>query len=636
MKKNWFTLIICCLAFALSACQSEEELAGTTVGYLRLGLDVNTSAITRAEAAYNPKQLAVQIVNAQGEVVEETTNFETNWSAKTIELPVGKYTIKASSAGFDGTSSGFDKPYYTGSTEVTIESGKTANPKIECTLANVKVTVNFDQSFVDAFASAEVEVDDNQSPNNEGINPLTFAMGKTTQSGYFPVTDLKAVVSVVNKHGVANSQTNEITDVKARNHYILNYKVEESTGGNVTVTTDPSTTTYTFHISVALKPETEPTLTVSSANAWAKRVYLEGTVVENGVDLSQGTFSFQYRVKDATDWTTVSATLADGKYKATVTGLTPKTAYESRLVYGEESFVSEVKGFTTEETVVLYNGNLDEWWRAKDNDRSPWYPIADTDATSSTTDSNGNLFSFWDSGNGGTAMMAKNPTAPEESDVNTPGGKSAKLASQYVGVAFLKMGKFAAGNIFTGHFCSANTQTYQARICFGQPFASRPIQLKGWFKYNRGTNVDYPDGNDVRKTELINSGGDQCSVYIALTDNEGVVYEEHNYAYEINGDLSADDPENFKYKNTIDFSTNNPNIIAYGTLTEDEAKGTGEWQQFTINLKYRDLTRTPKYIIVVASASKYGDFFTGSSSSVMYIDDFELVYDGEPTVASQQ
>lgn len=632
MKKNWFTLIICCLAFALSACQSEEEFTDSAVGYLRLGLDVNMSTITRAEAAYNPKQLAVQIVNAQGEVVEETTNFETNWSGKTIELPVGKYTIKASSAGFDGTSSGFEKPYYTGSTEVTIESGKTANPKIECTLANVKVTVNFDQSFVDAFASAEVEVDDNQSPNNEGINPLTFAMGKTTQSGYFPVTDLKAVVSVVNKHGVANSQTNEITDVKARNHYILNYKVEESTGGNVTVTVDPSSTEYTFHISVSLTPETEPTLTVSSANAWAKRVYLEGTVAENGVDLSQGTCSFQYRVKDVADWTTVSAALTDGKYKATVDGLTPKTAYESRLVYGDETFVSEVKEFTTEEAIVLYNGNLDAWWRAQDKDSSPWYPIADTDAASSTTDSGGNLFSFWDSGNGGTVILSKNPTVPEESEVNTPGGKSAKLASQFVG--FLTLGKFAAGNIFTGHFCSANMSTYQARICFGQPFASRPTQLKGWFKYNRGATIDY--GSDPYKSELTQSGGDQCSVYIALTDNEGVVYEGHNYAYEINGDLSKDDPENNKYKNAIDFSTNNPNIIAYGTLTEAEAKGTGDWQQFTIDLKYRDLTRTPKYIIVVASASKYGDFFTGSTGSVMYIDDFELVYDGEPTVASQQ
>ena len=88
----------------------------------------------------------------------------------------------------------------------------------------------------------------------------------------------------------------------------------------------------------------------------------------------------------------------------------------------------------------------------------------------------------------------------------------------------------------------------------------------------------------------------------------------------------------FKYKNAIDFSENNKNVIAYGSITDEEAKGTGEWQEFTIDLKYRDLTRSPKYIIIVASASKYGDYFTGSTSSVMYVDDFSLSYEGEPVL----
>lgn len=205
-----------------------------------------------------------------------------------------------------------------------------------------------------------------------------------------------------------------------------------------------------------------------------------------------------------------------------------------------------------------------------------------------------------------------------------------KMQSQFVG--FLTLGKFAAGNIYTGHFCSANTSTYQAKINFGQPFVSRPTQMKGWFKYNRGTDVDYPKNGGEYKTLLQQAGGDLCGIYIALVDNEGFDYEGHKYAYEVNGDLSGDDPASFKYKNAIDFSTNNPNVIAYGSITEEEAKGTGEWQEFTIDLKYRDLTRKPKYIIVVASASKYGDYFTGSTGSLMYIDDFELVYDGEPSL----
>ena len=60
------------------------------------------------------------------------------------------------------------------------------------------------------------------------------------------------------------------------------------------------------------------------------------------------------------------------------------------------------------------------------------------------------------------------------------------------------------------------------------------------------------------------------------------------------------------------------------------------WKGFAIDLQYRYLTRIPKYIIVVASASKYGDYFTGSTGSLMYLDDFSLVYDGEPILKEKE
>jgi hypothetical protein len=32
-------------------------------------------------------------------------------------------------------------------------------------------------------------------------------------------------------------------------------------------------------------------------------------------------------------------------------------------------------------------------------------------------------------------------------------------------------------------------------------------------------------------------------------------------------------------------------------------------------------------VVISAAASKYGDYFTGSTSSVMYVDEFSFVYD---------
>lgn len=44
-------------------------------------------------------------------------------------------------------------------------------------------------------------------------------------------------------------------------------------------------------------------------------------------------------------------------------------------------------------------------------------------------------------------------------------------------------------------------------------------------------------------------------------------------------------------------------------------------------IDYRSLTRIPNYIVIVASASKYGDYFTGSTGSTMWLDDLELIYE---------
>lgn len=625
MKKIYILLTFCLL---LTACQN-DDLKQSTVGYLRLEVVTDKTTQTRAEDEYNPKQIAVKIVNSAGKTVKETDDC-TTWT-EAIELPVGTYTIEASSAGFDGKTAGWDKPYYAAKDTVDIKQGTNTSKSITCKLANVLVTVEFSDDFRAAFQSAVVGVSDKSNSDNK----VTFEMHQASETGkaYFPVTDLISSLTVSNFKGELHSKKDTITGVKAQENVILRYRIASSGSSNIGVTVDDATKTYTYTIGV---PVTATSTLVASANAWSSFAYLTAEVPSFADIFDQSKLEFQYKTADAAEWTKVATNITveekDKKFSTKLTGLTPATAYQYRLYYNdgsEEGIISNIVDFTTETTVELYNGNFDNWWRQEEKDSSPWYAINGNDATSFGNDKY--LFSFWDSGNGGTVMMSKNPTSPESTEVHTFGGKSAKLSSQYVGVAILGLGKFAAGNIYTGHFCYANTSTYQARINFGQPFTSRPTQLKGWFKYNRGTNIDYSTGN--YKTLLEQTGGDLCSVYIALTDNAGFTYDGKEFAYQIDGDLSGDNPAEFKYKSTIDFSESNPHIIAYGTITDEEAKGTGAWQEFTIDLKYRDLNRMPKFIIIVASASKYGDFFTGSTSSVMYVDDFELIYGDTPVMS---
>jgi len=66
------------------------------------------------------------------------------------------------------------------------------------------------------------------------------------------------------------------------------------------------------------------------------------------------------------------------------------------------------------------------------------------------------------------------------------------------------------------------------------------------------------------------------------------------------------------------------NVIAYGEFIS--AKTISGYEEYTIRLDYRDY-RKPKYLVIVATASKYGDYFTGGEGSTLYLDEMELTYD---------
>ena len=53
---------------------------------------------------------------------------------------------------------------------------------------------------------------------------------------------------------------------------------------------------------------------------------------------------------------------------------------------------------------------------------------------------------------------------------------------------------------------------------------------------------------------------------------------------------------------------------------------TDVWCEYTIPLDYKTLDQRPTHIIISCAASQFGDYFTGCSSSKLWIDKVELVY----------
>ena len=70
-------------------------------------------------------------------------------------------------------------------------------------------------------------------------------------------------------------------------------------------------------------------------------------------------------------------------------------------------------------------------------------------------------------------------------------------------------------------------------------------------------------------------------------------------------------------------------IIAYGEMVlKGEVQGSDNGLlEFFIPLDYRSTERIPTSIILVASASRYGDYYIGAKNSVMWLDDLELIYE---------
>ena len=575
MRQTYQFILLLLTGVFFYSCQGDELSTQESVGYLRVALEQSADVNTKAD--YNSKQMRVVIKNSAGVTKFETNDHTADLVGKELSLKQGEYTIEAVSYGWDGNA-GADCAYYTGKTTVTIEKGKTATANLVCSLANVKVTVAFEQAFLDKLGNGSINVQVKSA--TASITPVDFAP-KGTSVAYFPVSDLTVAYTVVSAVGKTSSKELPISEVSAKDHYILNFKNQAAGTGNVTVTVDPTMNQYTYDFTIDPNAKSGATL---SANPWSQLAYLTAT----DITLDSGELSslkFQYRPKNTDTWMDVATTVntAASSASATLTGLTSTTAYEYRLTEGEISVATGE--FTTAAEIALQNGSLDGW-----NGSSP---NADTNAK------------FWDTSNEGASAGGLTPTNATADFVHTQGGKAAKLTSGEV------LGIFAAASLYTGTFGKASILTQSATVNFGQPFTSRPIALKGFYKYIPAViNIvkNTPSGVTIVKNETL----DQCAIYIALAKKTYLI-------------------DNKDQSTFIDFK-NDSNIIAYGELPSGAATEGDGYVEFNIPLKYKNLTDQPTHIIVVCSSSKYGDYMTGGAGSTLYVDDLSLIYDGTPTI----
>ena len=602
MKKIHYILSTLLLAALVVSCSQEGDIDEARQGYLSLKISSLTSthapSASRAAApeGYAPKTLHVEILDANGAVVKSTDDFENDAAfQENIRLYAGRYTIVAHSANWDGEDSGFDTPFYYGQTTIEVKPQTLVTATLTCTLANVKITVNYDQSFLNNFKSALATI----TSSIAEVTPLAFVMNETTQAGYIPAGDFTVKLDVVNHKDDPNSLSQDFTDVQPRNHYILNFKLADEgylgdgAGGGIKVEVDETTKTYTFTFEVPRKSAIS--LVTRGANAWSNFAMLNASITAKVESFTNDALTFQWRKVGDANWSVLANSNltvdASDNVTATLKGLQPNTNYQYRLCYikDDTEVLGEPVAFTTEQQIALYNGGFEHWYMGGDKGNVAY-------ATEQGV-------SYWDTSNQGAASFGGSNTT-ETTSVVHGGSKAAMLQSKYIVI------KFAAASLYTGSF-GALIGTNGAWLNWGVPFAARPTALKGWMQY---APVDINRvGKNLPADAPAKGETDQCGMYCALLSESMRVD---------NTDMST----------FPDWETDS-RVIAYGALPlEQNVHSGGQWKEVNIPLVYRDLTRKPTHLLVVFSASKYGDYFHGGEGSTLYVDDFSLEYGDTPVV----
>ena len=724
-------IFACLCSLILWGVSCNEESAGIPTGSLFLGIEEDATLLTKAESAVTNESLRVDIIAAEGDTIKSYSDYIDEVKGKKIVLPVGTYTISVKSN--QSEEAGWEKPFYSGSKEITIQSGEITSVQIVCKISNTKVAVEYADNLADYFSHYETTVS-----NTSGS--LLYTRDET-RAGFFKAEKLTADLKLVNQDGNEFAMQRVFPDIKERYFYKIKYSLDDGGGdneeagadfGGIIVDEKADTIYYGIFIKqedlfgksvpklafdgftenkiVYKKTENpsvpEHSLTIEAPNG-IKQLKVETTSFQfadvpsfdlcnltdaartrlqqldfpmqevkdkqeltfvltdfaKALELSSETqttlhtfsfyvldnlnqettvvFTYEVRpnvaayVEKPYCWTTFAllkgycvdessyfkvklpnGTVKDikkvtrdteGNVSALVTGLSAGTYSYSLASIDNADMTCEPVDFSLAAPSEVPNINFEDWGtRSKKKvvgigNATFISPNADSDAV------------YWDSGNWGAVAGGEVLTQSTTVVATEASEKAAMLTSKWAGT--LGFGAFAAGSIYSGEAQSVGTDG--AVLKYGQSYQGYPTHLRGYYKYTPGK-IDWY-GDKTPSDGLKKDEQDECLIYIALSTKQHEVISKTGQIVP----YPFDDESVFAYGSYVSGKTEDK---TGETLAESIKEG---YAPFKIKLNYK--TAVPKtgsfYILIVATSSRYGEYFTGSTSSVMYVDEFSLDYD---------
>ena len=606
MKKTF--AIISIAAAALVSCQ-KQQIAPEGEGCLSLSVSTGET-----KAAMTSDEL---LANADIRIYKDdfsgmVRHYRYSEMPQKIYLPAGGYRIDvlAGEAAKETPSyASWEQKSYKGSKSATITAGGSESITVVAAMNSIVSNISFDES-VDTYFQAGYTCTVSLS-TAEGAS-LSYTKAESGTDGYFIASgfepSLDWTFSGTLASGEAFSKSGSIAAVEGGKRYRLALKYVEKNGLlDVDILVDDALNEV--YDDIIFVPVSTGLASTGKYEIWGSRFTAYADVDENEYDQSKVYFEYRVAGSDA-EWTRseAAARVSEGSYSAQITGLTGATEYEYRLVVtkaadGSEEIVDGTMTVTTEATPQVPNGSFETVSHDESGNYYSFYDPASSDPALQSK--------WWCSGNQGSTTVGSSYqiTYPDASD-KMDGAQSVCLESRYVIV------KFAAGNLFCGHF-GATIGTSGGTVFFGRPFTARPSAMRFWAKYSSGP-VNRRASN--APDEIQKGDYDRASLRIAIG-----TWDYKKYG----GDANSPILVNTTDESTFADYTTDASTIAFGEkiLQGDAENSTNVWQQITIPLDYKTTTAYPTHIMIAFAASMYGDYFTGCDSSKLWIDKVELLYE---------
>lgn len=238
----------------LVSCANEDQQAASGYGAInvQISADYQVVPVTRstpspAETPENPdvNEFALKLVSVSG-------SFTRSWDCladfdPAEKIPVGSYTMSAYHG--DLEDEGFDKPYYLGEADVTVRDRENTPVEIHCTLANVKVTVEYSEAFKNYFADYATTV---HATNGDYVK---FVKDET-RAAYVKPGKITIQTYLKKQNGIESTfEPAAIEDAKPRQHYRIKLDIADNAAGEAQLNISFDETTETQPITIDISDE---------------------------------------------------------------------------------------------------------------------------------------------------------------------------------------------------------------------------------------------------------------------------------------------------------------------------------------------------------------------------------------------